>query len=216
MKHFVMQNWVDFVRGVVPPDQCQAMQLHLDSGCASCSKVVETWKHVVDCARKERSYEPPDVAVRMVKARFTLDPESSSTRAAFAELVFDSFAQPMAHGIRSGRNRARQLVFRKGNHSVDMRIEPHGDRLAIVGQVLDSSRANAGISDVPVRVVAYKQQTTTSRFGEFQFEVEQMENLELLFVLNEERDLMISIPLSQGRSSGLPDVTVFLDENRKM
>lgn len=200
MKHFVMQQCVDFVRGALPHQQSLAMQQHLDSGCAKCRSMVETWKHVLDCTEREKSYEPPDAYVRMAKAQFALNrPEQADSRAiARADLVFDSFAQPVASGVRSFGSRARQLVFRKGNYSIDMRIEPQGNRLAIVGQVLDSGRANSGIGEVAVRLVAYKQHTTTSRFGEFQFEVERMENLELLFDMSEERDLMISIPLSQG------------------
>lgn len=218
MKHFVMQEWVDFVRGVIPQQQNLAMQKHLDSGCSNCRNLVETWKHVLDCAEREKSYEPPDAYVRMAKVHFAQNPpeQAGSREISCAELVFDSFAQPVAQGVRSSGSRARQLVFRKGNYSIDMRIEPHGSRLAIVGQVLDSGQANSGIGEIPVRLLAYKQHTTTSRFGEFQFEVERLENLELLFVMSEERDLMIAIPISQGPASGPPGVTVFLDESRKM
>ena len=53
--------------------------------------------------------------------------------------------------------------------------------------------------------MTYKQQTTTNRFGEFQFEVESMEDLGLLLVMSEERDLMISIPVSQVPSFQSPE-----------
>lgn len=198
MKHFVMQEWIDFAREVVPQQQSMAMQKHLDSGCLSCHKLAEMWEPAVDCAEREKSYCPPDAYVRTAKAQFALNrPQQSRSRAiSCAELVFDSFAQPVAAGIRNSGSHARQLVFMKGNYSIDMRIEPRGDRLAIVGQVLDTSRADSGLGDIPVHLLAYE--TTTSRFGEFQFEVERMQNLELLFVMSEEHDLMISIPLSQG------------------
>jgi hypothetical protein len=217
MKHFVMQEWVDFVRGVVSEEQSSAMQKHLDKGCSDCHKLLETWKHVLECADRETSYQPPEAYVRMAKAQFALSRpnQARSREVSYADLVFDSFAQPVTPGIRSNLTRARQLVFQKGSYSIDMRIEPQVDRLAIVGQVLDSGRANSALGDIPVRLLAYRQQTTTSHFGEFQFEVEQMEDLELLFILSKEHDLMISIPLSQGPSLGLPRVTVFLDDKRR-
>jgi hypothetical protein len=218
MEHFSMQKWVDFVRGVVPQTQSFEMQKHLEGGCSRCGKVVETWKHVLDCAAREKSYEPPDASIRMAKAQFALHRllGERSSKVSFAELVFDSAAQPVAPGIRSAGSAARQLVFRKGNYSIDMRVESHGDRLSITGQVLDSAKANSGMNEVSVRLLAYKQQTTTSRFGEFQFEVESMEDLGLLFVLSEERDLMISIPVSRVRSLQAPGSSVFFDENRKV
>jgi hypothetical protein len=217
MEHFSMEKWVDFVRGVVPEAQSLAMQKHLDGGCSKCGKLVETWKHVLDCAAREKSYETPEACVRMAKAQFALNRllGDRSGKVSFAELVFDSFAQPVAPGIRSTGSAARQLVFRKGSYSIDMRIESHGDRLSITGQVLDAGQSNSGMRDISVRLLAYKQQTTTSRYGEFQFDVESVEDLGLLFVLSEERDLMISIPVSQARpfqDSGSP---VF-DETRKV
>lgn len=218
MKHFIQQEWIDFVRGLAPEEQSQEMQRHLDSGCSSCRKLVETWKHVADCAQHEKAYEPPDVSVRVAKAQFALNPpEPAGARAhSRAELVFDSSAQPLAVGIRSAGSRARQLVFRKGNYSVDMRIELQGNRLLITGQVLDASRVNTGMGNVPVRLMVQKQQTTTGRFGEFQFEVEPREHLELLFVMDGERDLMISVPLSQAGSPPSPGVTIFFDDSKKI
>src|SRR5690349_15472900 len=125
MEHFSIQKWVDFVRGVVPQEQNREMQKHLDQGCSNCRRLVETWKHVLACAAGEKSYEPPDASVRMARAQFALSRlyEGRPRKIHYAELVFDSLAQPAAAGIRSGGNRARQLVFRRGNYSIDMRIE---------------------------------------------------------------------------------------------
>ena len=218
MKHFSMQEWVDFVRGVVSEEQRLALQKHLDAGCSDCRKLLETWKHVAECASRERFYQPPEANVRIAKAQFAVS-HTNQTRSrefCYAELVFDSFAQPATPGIRSSLSLARQLVFRKGRYSVDMRLEFQPGRLAIVGQVLDFGQANSALGDIPVRLLAYKQQTTTSHFGEFQFDVERMENLELLFVMSEERDLMISIPLSQGSSLAPTDVTDPLDDRKKV
>ena len=213
-----MQKWVDFVRGVIPVAQSREMQRHLDGGCSKCGKLVETWKHVLDCAGREKSYEPPEASVHMAKVQFALNRllGKRANRVSFANLVFDSLAQPVAQGIRSAGSAARQLVFRKGNYTIDMRIEAHGNHLSITGQVLDSSQASGGMRDISVRLLAYKQATTTSRFGEFQFEVESMEDLGLLFVLSEERDLMISIPVSRVPSFQTPGAPVFFDETRKV
>src|SRR5436190_3347971 len=210
MKHFSMQKWVDFVRGAVAHEQSRAMQKHLDSGCSNCRKLVESWKQVLDCAVREKSYGPPDASIRMVKAQFALSHphEGRARKVDYAELVFNSFAQPAPAGIRSGGTRPWQLMFRRSNYSIDVRIESRDDGIAIIGQVLDSGQAGSGVCDIPVRLMTYKQQTTTNRFGEFQFEVESMEDPGLLFVMSEERDLIISIPVSQVPSFQSPGTTV--------
>jgi len=207
MKHFSMQKWADFVRGAVAHEQSRAMQKHLDSGCSNCRKLVESWKQVLDCAVREKSYGPPDACMRMVKAQFALSHphEGRARKVDYAELVFNSFAQPAPAGIRSGATRPWQLMFRRSNYSIDVRIESRDDGIAIIGQVLDSGQAGSGVCDIPVRLMTYKQQTTTNRFGEFQFEVESMEDPGLLFVMSEERDLMISIPVSQVPSFQSPE-----------
>jgi len=207
MKHFNMQEWVDFVRGVISEEQSSTMQKHLDDGCSDCHKLLETWKHVLECADRERFYQPPQAYVHLAKAQFAISRinQARSREVCYAELVFDSFRQPVAAGVRSGATRPWQLMFRRSNYSIDVRIESRDDGIAIIGQVLDSGQAGSGVCDIPVRLMTYKQQTTTNRFGEFQFEVESMEDLGLLFVMSEERDLMISIPVSQVPSFQSPE-----------
>ena len=207
MKHFNMQEWVDFVRGVISEEQSSTMQKHLDDGCSDCHKLLETWKHVLECADRERFYQPPQAYVHLAKAQFAISRinQARSREVCYAELVFDSFRQPVAAGVRSGATRPWQLMFRRSNYSIDVRIESRDDGIAIIGQVLDSGQAGSGVCDIPVRLMTYKQQTTTNRFGEFQFEVESMEDPGLLFVMSEERDLMISIPVSQVPSFQSPE-----------
>ena len=218
MKHFNMQEWVDFVREVTSEEQSSAMQKHLDEGCSDCHKLLETWKLVHECADRERFYQPPQAYVHLARAQFAISRvnQARSREVCYAELVFDSFTQPVAAGVRSGLSRARQLVFQKGRYSIDMRMESQAGRLFIVGQVLDSGQANSALGDIPVRLLAHKLETTTSHFGEFQFDIEWMENLELLFVMNEEHNLMISIPVSQESSSVLPDATFSLNDQKKV
>jgi hypothetical protein len=200
-----MQSWIDFVRGLAPGEQGLAMQKHLDQGCPNCRELVEMWKHVLDCAIKEKSQQPPEASVRMAKALFAMSrvQEGNARKICYAELVFDSFRHPLAAEIRSEGGSARQLVFQRRNYCIDVRIEQNGERLTIVGQMLDSGQASMGIGNIPVRLLALKQQTTTNRFGEFQFEceAENAEDLRFLFVMREERDLMISIPAPELSAS---------------
>src|SRR5215475_6546772 len=39
MKHYAIEKWVDFSRGIIAMDQAALMQAHLHSGCAECAEL---------------------------------------------------------------------------------------------------------------------------------------------------------------------------------
>jgi hypothetical protein len=122
------------------------------------------------------------------------------------KLAFDSLMNPAPAGIRSSGASARQLLYRNGNYSVDLRVEVQADtgRIALVGQVLDSGGQGNGIADIPVSLQSGDggwQGMTTNHLGEFHFDCPQSDSLQLSFGVNPKRTLVVSIPLVQDTPS---------------
>lgn len=186
MKHFTTEEWADFARNVVAADKKELMESHLESGCKQCSGTADLWKQVQEMAHREASYEPPAGALRTVKAMYGIhrEPEMTAATTSLAELLFDSINTPMFVGVRSTAVDVRQLLYGQGDYRLDLRLEPRvdSDRISIVGQLLNSVDPMATLGAIPVallrgsKVVA---ETTTNRFGEFDFDTTLEQNLQL-------------------------------------
>src|SRR5919109_1341617 len=151
MKHFKLNEWADFARNMLSTDQKSEMQHHLDEGCSDCQRMAAFWQQVSSSALREQQYEPPPSVLRAVHGHFALQRPSKSTLLSRMKLVFDSLMNPAPAGIRSSGASARQLLYRNGNYSVDLRVEVQADsgRIVMVGQVLDSGGQGNGVGDIP-------------------------------------------------------------------
>src|SRR5258708_31476900 len=103
MKHIPGEEWIDFVRQVVHTPRKEKRKEHLEQGRKSCSKIVSLWQRVRQTAETEINYRPPGDAVRIAKASFagsnlTVEQKRPDS---LAELLFDSFLQPVLEGVRS-------------------------------------------------------------------------------------------------------------------
>jgi len=177
MDHYSMENWVDFARGVVGTREKTAMQSHLDTGCKQCSKALHLWQHVHQVARQETALEPPETAVRQMKAAIAIHGSRRPKGVALttAKLLFDSGLSAAHVGVRSTGSAARQLLFGVGTYRIDLRMEPQldSDKVAVIGQVLHSSDPHEGLGALPVALVKGRRvvaETVTSKFGEFNLE----------------------------------------------
>lgn len=186
MKHFSLEEWADFARDVVGPAAKNAMQNHLETGCKKCAKVFGTWKRIHEAARRESAYRPPESAVRTVKglgALYGLG-KDSRMKAGAVQLLFDSARSPLPAGVRSSSVVARQLLYGVNQYRVDLRIQPQedSDKVAVVGQILNSSDPDHGIGALHVvlrrgkKVIA---ESVTNRFGEFHLECDLESSLHL-------------------------------------
>ena len=177
MRHFNLEEWADFTRGVVDPERGKAMQAHLDSRCPACSNTLNLWNRLYGFGRSESAFNPPADAVEAAKGMLALHrpPEPRVKRAVPATLLFDSFRQPQFAGVRSAESAVRQLLYGAGEFQVDIRIEPQTDseKVALVGQVLNTNDPDQGFGDVPVvlfRSGKPRAEAITNRFGEFRLE----------------------------------------------
>jgi len=184
MKHYPIEDWADFERGRVSEKTNVAMKNHLATGCKECLKARSMWHTAIELARQEGRYAPPADIVRAAKSSFRLArPEKSSHwLAAMADVVFDSFRQPLAEGVRSSRELARQMLYKYGSTTVHIRVEHEagGDRYSLVGQILDTKYPEQPVKNVAVRLRTTGEESSkmrTNDFGEFHFEVEALDQV---------------------------------------
>ena len=185
-EHSNEEDWVDFVRGQSRPEDRERLQQHLDTGCTRCVKTVRLWEEVLGVVHEEPSYCPPDDVLRQLKGDFALRrPQPALSRALRqVALVFDSFRQPLASGVRAAGLSPRQLLYKAGRYTVRLRLEPGSDaaRLSIIGQILDEQDPAGALQDIAVLALRGREtldRTLTNRLGEFLLEPDAAENLQL-------------------------------------
>jgi hypothetical protein len=202
MKHFSMQDCVDYARGVMEEEEIANIQRHLKEGCAKCLKKIEIWRHVMKFAKKEAQYAPPESSIRVVEASFAMRQLMSAHTEKFelAMLVFDSSQVKTATaGVRGGYAPGRQLLYKSGSVCIDMRMQPKpgSDSVVLMGQLLDSSRPAHGIGDIPVSLLCQGDtlsRKTTNQVGEFEFGFGAVRDVQLVFGIGESRLLVVPVP----------------------
>jgi hypothetical protein len=201
MKHFSMQDWIDFARGIKEQELTVAMQRHLEVGCAKCMKNLGIWRHFVKFANQEGRYTPPESSVRVVKASFAVRQVMAFRAEKFelATLVFDSSQGAVAAGVRGSHASARQLLYKSGSVCVDMRMQPKpgSDSVVLMGQLLDSTAPAQGMGDVPVSLLCKGDTLSrkkTNHVGEFEFGFGVLLSVHLVFGIGESRLLVVPVP----------------------
>jgi hypothetical protein len=132
-----------------------------------------------------------------------------------AELVFDSFRQPAAVGVRSSRTSAHQFLYKSEGVDVDIhtRLDLDSNRVFLAGQVLDSSNPNANMKDISVMLVDEREmltQTVTNASGEFQLEFDRSQNAWLKIDRHEQRPIVMVLgdlePMKKSVSEQVGDL----------
>lgn len=178
MEHFSLQPWVDFVRGVSGTEISRDIKAHLAEGCPQCSTAQDIWSRVRKLATEEGAYAPPENLVRLVKLGFVAKPPQPA-RWTLASLVFDSFAQPLPVGVRSGALNVWQVIYEAEGLTVDLRFgrRTQSKEIHVVGQVLDKQAARPLQNNASVELSTEQEQlvatTAVSAQGEFHLEFEQ-------------------------------------------
>jgi len=212
MNHYSPEEWIDFVNELVPARRKQEMEEHLGEGCKRCSKMLSVWQRVQRAAKDERNYQPSNALVGMAKASFGGSSSAEGRERAYslAELLFDSFLQPVFEGARSSGTGARQMLYRADPFQIDLHLEiqPGGTSVIVTGQLLDVSHPEFVGGNVPVilsnlhgRVV----RTVTNQFGEFRETIETTGDLELIFHGGNSKQVVITVrdalgPPEEGKS----------------
>jgi len=201
MSHFSIDDWIDFAREVEGSAQKSAMQQHLDEGCSRCSKTLAIWRHVVDIAKLENTWEPPAWAIQAVQRSFALRNvvPFPTGKLELARLLFDSALQPIAAGVRGSSPVVRQLLYRSGSVCIDMRMQPKpgSDSVVLMGQLLDSTKPDHGVSGIPVSLLCLGDTVSrgqTNDVGEFDFGLTALDHLQLVFGIENSRTIVVPVP----------------------
>ncbi len=214
MRHFSMERWIDFARNVVGLRERAEMENHLSDGCKQCSKTLSLWQRVSEASRRESAYVPPQSVVGTVKGTFAIERPRRVGRAAqaIASLLFDSAAAPLATGVRSAATAERQLLYGVSKYRIDVRIEPqsNSERVALVGQILNSRDPGKSIGAVPVRLCQGRRvlaESMTSPFGEFDVECDLGKGLQLRVSLPQEELCLPVMEPTIKASKSVPEAT---------
>jgi hypothetical protein len=191
MKHFGIIQWVDFTRGVTPEAEGIRMQEHLTAGCSECQGIADFCTKLAGVCRTMAPSRVPDAVVQQARSIFQarLIQRPQVQYRVPVELIFDSFLVPAPAGLRASWQIGWQALYRAGECSLDLRVEPelHTCRAALIGQVSNHDLPDREMLDIPVILKSGKvvvAQTRSNRFGEFQMDYEQQKRLQLYIYLD--------------------------------
>ncbi|MBS1856708.1 MAG: hypothetical protein JST11_15170 [Acidobacteria bacterium] len=200
MKHYAIERWVDFSRHLVAPQERAGMEAHLAAGCEDCRELAGfTGRLTSTCAGISLS-QVPESAFRLARAIFPVRAQTRRRPGSRlpVELIFDSFLAPAPAGLRSTWQVGWQGLYRAGDCSLDVRIEPElkSLRASVIGQVTNHVAPSLIMGNCPVDLRRGRQivaGTVSNRFGEFQMDYEQQPRLKLVVHLPGARS--IEVPL---------------------
>jgi hypothetical protein len=191
MKHYGIAQWVDFARGVTPEQEGSTMREHLATGCPECQQVVDFCDKLAHVCLALAPLRAPEAVVRNAQAIFPIRRPERPKRAIriAVELIYDSFLVPAPVGLRASWQIGWQGLYRAGDCSLDLRIEPElqSSRAAVIGQISNHEVPEREMADIPVCLRAGRlvvAETVSNRFGEFQMEYEQQGRLQLCVSLD--------------------------------
>jgi hypothetical protein len=200
MKHYAIDQWVDFTRGIVSGADTAQMLAHLQSGCADCRRLSDFTSKLSNTCTGLASAPVPDYAVRLARAIFPIRMQDRPKRGSRLpiEMIFDSFLVPSMAGLRSTWQVGWQGLYRAGDCSVDLRIEPElkSLRAAVIGQITSHVQPAVEMGNLPVSLRAGKvvvAETTSNRFGEFQMEYDQQTQLKLCIYLRDSKSIQVPL-----------------------
>lgn len=205
MEHFSSEDWADFVRGVAA-DRGKNIASHLANGCRNCVAEFDIWNRFRSNAANDLFCAPPEALVRRLKLELSAQHARQEPSARLAQMVFDSFAQPLPVGVRSGMAVARQLIYEGEGLTVDLRVqrEPRTNKVCAVGQVLDKRVPHSSPSQGTVILWTSQGypavQTNPNEQGEFQFEFEAQNRLHLSIAIPGRSPLRIAFPELEASS----------------
>jgi hypothetical protein len=200
MKHYAIDQWADFTRGLLADGERTQMQAHLEGACQKCHLL---WKFTtkLNATCTSLATDPvPESTVRLARAIFPVrvpDRPQRGNRLPI-EVIFDSFLVPSPVGLRAAWQVGWQGLYRAGDCSVDLRIEPElkSSRAAVVGQITNHALPEFQMGNLPVCLRAGNvvvAETVSNRFGEFQMEYDQQSRLKLCIELRDSKSIRVPL-----------------------
>ena len=203
MKHFNITQWADAVRDTASGLDLEQMRAHLNTGCPRCNRLASLTERVAKLARVDSNTMPPDYAVRSVKAYFALN--QPTRRAWLSEvalaLTFDNARQPIPLSTRGEDALFRRLTFGSEEYILDLTID-QADSTAEVGVAGYCLRREGDpVAGAPVFLICRGQfagQGITRELGEFHFDTEVADPMELWLFDDNDLPVAVSLNLEQA------------------
>src|SRR6266496_866525 len=117
MRHYAIDQWIDFTRGLVGPKERALMVEHLVAGCGRCQPEVDFFARVGQVCQRIEGQIVPESVTRMARAIFPVrlpDRPRRGTRLPI-ELIYDSFLVPAPAGLRATWQIGWQGLYRAGD-----------------------------------------------------------------------------------------------------
>jgi len=202
-------------RGLSDLNERDRMTAHLESGCENCRQLAEFTKKLHATCNRLAVQQVPESTVRLARSIFPARAGATSKRGNRLpiELIFDSLLVPAPAGLRASWQAGWQGLYRAGDCSVDLRIEPEltTSRAAVTGQITNHVLPELEMGNLPVRLRSGKvviAETLSNRFGEFQLEYEQQSQLKLCIDLQNSKSIQVPLkkfipdqPATKSRTS---------------
>ena len=177
MEHFSLGEWSDYVRGLHSQIDFEIMRKHLTTGCERCNGERSRMEQVLTFARREIELEVPEAEVNRIKqlAIFQCPEGVFAGARRICDLMFDSFREPFALGVRNASHSARQTLYSGSGYSVDVQQNAvsGGHAVRLIGQVTWKSGVGEQSAGTTVTLKAGAEvlaRAVTNQFGEFQME----------------------------------------------
>jgi hypothetical protein len=200
MSHYAIDQWVDFTRGTVTRNADGQMRDHLSGGCSECRGLSEFTQKLGDACVRSATVQVPESTLRLARAIFPVRVPSRPKRGNRIpiELIFDSFLAPVPAGLRATWQVGWQGLYRAGDCSVDLRIEPElkSSRAAVIGQIANHVVPGVDMSNLTVSLHCGEMliaETVSNQFGEFQMEYEEQASLKLCIHLADSRTIQVPL-----------------------
>ena len=200
MKHYAIDQWADFTRGLAGKQERTEMQAHLQTGCPKCRRLAEFNTKLTATCNSLASDKVPESIVRLARAIFPAQVKQGPKRGNRlpVELIFDSFVVPSTVGLRATWQVGWQGLYRAGDCSVDLRIEPemNSPHAAVIGQITNHVQPELEMGNIPVCLRAGKvvvAETLSNRFGEFQLDYRQRSQLKLCIDLRDSKTIRVPL-----------------------
>jgi hypothetical protein len=205
MRHYGISQWVDFARGLVAESDSNAMRGHADA-CSDCREMAEFTESLAGICSQMETNPVPAWVERSGKSIFPVHTAVAPKRALRipVTLIYNSLLAPEAVGLRATWQVGWQALYRAGNCSLDLRVEPElaSTRAAVIGQISNHIIPENQMENIPVYLKSGKSvvaETRSNRFGEFQMEYEQQGRLQLCVYL-EDGSQCFQVPLKKFAS----------------
>ena len=200
MKHYEIDEWADCTRGLLADGKQEDMQAHLVGGCLKCRVLWDFTTKLGYVCSSLATCSVPESTLRLARAIFPVQVNDRPQRGNRVpiELIFDSFLVPSPVGLRTAWQIGWQGMYRAGDCSLDLRIEPElkSSRAAVIGQISNHVLPEFRMGNLPVHLRAGKKvvaETLSNRFGEFQMEYDQQSRLKLCIELRDSRSIQVPL-----------------------